>query len=111
LVNAKKKKKDTSFNNNNLNNNNLKVVNNNNILVSKSNNSFSAKDNKDFSSYKDDTFKGNVAISRVREDIREFDINCYKDICLLVIYNREQNVLAIKVIITYYKGHQRRLKL
>jgi hypothetical protein len=59
-------------------------------------------------------FKGNVDISRVGGDTKLFDALYYKDVRLLVVYslnNSEQDVLIIKVKLSYYKGHNKHLKL
>jgi len=114
LVDAKKKRKDTSFNNNDLNNNNLEAVNNNNPpIINKSNNGFSAGNSKDIGGCKDNAFKGDIAISGFREDIRQFNAICYEDVRLLVVYNpasRERDVLAMEVTMAHYKGYKRRPK-
>jgi hypothetical protein len=111
LVDAKKKRKDTSFDNVDLDDNDLEVVDNDNTLViDKSNNGFGAEDNQEFGSRKDYTFESNIIMSGIREDIRQFDAICYKDIRLLVVRNSKRNILAIEVTIAYHKKYQRRPK-
>jgi hypothetical protein len=111
LVDTKKKRKDTSFDNINLNNNDLEIINNDNTLViNKNNNSFGAENYQEFGNYKDYTFESDVIISRIREDIRQFDTIYYKDIRLLVMRNNKRNILVIEIMIAYHKRYQRRLK-
>jgi hypothetical protein len=55
-----------------------------------------------------------AASSRVKEDMRYYDVICYKDMRLLVVRSPGgggRDVLAIEVTIAYYKGYKRRPKL
>jgi hypothetical protein len=89
LVDARKKTKDnTSFSDNN-------------------NKDFNANNSNNFSAYNNNVFN-NV------NNVKHFNALCYKDVYLLLIqsFNKgEWDMLAIKVKIAYYKGHNRRLKL
>jgi hypothetical protein len=89
LVNAKKKTRDDTGSSNN-NDRDFDTDNSNNSSV-----------------YNNDTFN-NV------DNVRHFDILCYKDVCLLLVQSPdkgEQDILAIEVKIAYHKGHNRHLKL
>lgn len=54
-----------------------------------------------------------IAMSSVDTELRQFDVLCYEDVCLLVVWNPvagERDVLAMEVKLAYYKGAKRRLK-
>jgi hypothetical protein len=111
LVDAKKKRKDTSFDNVDLDDNDLEVVDDDNTLViDKSDDGFGAEDNQEFGGREDHAFESDVAMSGIREDIRQFDAICYEDIRLLVVRNGERNMLAMEVTMAHHKGYQRRPK-
>ena len=109
LINAKKKNKgDIDFEDND-----LELVDGDDAFaVNKGDGSFGAESN-DLSGRGHDASEGDVAISRVEEDVRHFDAICYEDVRLLVVRSpgsEERDILAIEVIIAYYKGYKRRLK-
>jgi hypothetical protein len=114
LVDAKKKRKDTSFDDDDLDDNDLEAVDNDDpLVIDKSDDGFGAEDNMDFSGRESDTFEGDVAMSGVGEDVRQFDAICYEDVRLLVVHNpgsRERDVLAMEVTMAHHKGHKRRPK-
>jgi hypothetical protein len=61
----------------------------------------------------DDGFDGDVAMSDVETELRQFDALCYEDVRLLVVRNPisgERDVLAMEVKMAHHKGHTRRPK-
>ncbi|KFY32551.1 hypothetical protein V493_00102 [Pseudogymnoascus sp. VKM F-4281 (FW-2241)] len=69
--------------------------------------------NDDNPSSNNDNLEADVDIGRVEGGIRLYDALCYKDVRLLVVHdpnNSVQDVLAIEVKLSHYKGHNNRLK-
>ncbi|TVY14767.1 hypothetical protein LARI1_G008250 [Lachnellula arida] len=114
LVDAKKKRKDTEFDDDDLDDDDLEVIDDDDTLVDKSNNGLGAKDNKESGSREDDAFEGDITMSGLHENIRQFDAICYEDVRLLVVRSsgsRERaNLLAMEVTMAHHKGHKRRPK-